>query len=98
MTLQTTRWDSAEHLKTDEDIQLYLEAYLEETGDDPGAIVHALRIIARAKNLSQLAADTGLSQEELYEVVSPDGNPSFKAVASIVKTLGFEAIVRPATV
>ena len=35
MTIPTTRWDSAEHLKTEEDIQLYLEACLEEAGDDP---------------------------------------------------------------
>ncbi len=36
MAIITTRWDSAEHLKTEEDIQLYLEAALEEAGDDPG--------------------------------------------------------------
>jgi DNA-binding phage protein len=38
--VNTTRWDSAEHLKTEEDRQLYLEAYLEEAGDDPILIVH----------------------------------------------------------
>ena len=57
MVLATTRWDSAEHLKTDEDIRLYLEACLEEAGDDPAFIVHALGMIARARNMSQLAKE-----------------------------------------
>ena len=49
MALATTRWNSAEHLKTDEDIRLYLEACLEEAGDDPALIVHALGVLARAR-------------------------------------------------
>ncbi len=55
MTLSTTRWDSAEYLKTNEDIQLYLEACLEEAGDDPAFIAHALGVVARARNMSRLA-------------------------------------------
>lgn len=61
MALATTRWDSAEHLKTEEDIQLYLEACLEEAGDDPAFIVHALGVVARARNMSRLVNDTGLT-------------------------------------
>ena len=57
MVLATTRWDSAEHLKTEEDIRLYLEACLEEAGDDPAFIVYALGMIARARNMSQLAKE-----------------------------------------
>ena len=55
MTINTTRWDSAEYLKTEEDVQLYLEACLEEAGDDPAFIAHALGVVARAKNMSQIA-------------------------------------------
>ena len=62
VTLATTRWDSAQYLKTDEDMELYLEACLEEAGDDPAFIVHALGVVARARNMSQLARDTGLSR------------------------------------
>ena len=61
MAFATTRWDSAEHLKTEEDIQLYLEACLEEGGDDPAFIVHALGVVARARNMSRLVKDTGLT-------------------------------------
>ena len=95
MTISTTRWDSAEHLKTEEDIQLYLEACLEEAGDDPALIVHALGVIARAKNMSQLSRDTGLSREGLYKALSPEGNPTFSTVSKVAKALGFQLTVKP---
>ena len=66
MAIRTTRWDSAEHLKTEEDMQLYLEACLEDADDDPALVVHALGVIARARNMSQLARDTGLSRKRCY--------------------------------
>ena len=86
----TTRWDSAEYLKTEEDIQLYLEACIEEAGDDPTFIVHALGVIARAKNMSQLARDTGLTREGLYKALSPEGNPTFSTIAKVTKALGLK--------
>lgn len=95
MAIKTTRWDSAEHLKTEEDIQLYLEACLEEAGDDPALIIHAFSVIARARNMSQLARDTGLSREGLYKALSHDGNPTFATVAKIAKALGFKLTVEP---
>lgn len=97
MAIKTTRWDSAEHLKTDEDIQLYLEACLEEAGDDPAFIVHALGVVARAKNMSQLARDTGLTREGLYKALSEEGNPTFATVAKIAKALGFKLTVQPSS-
>ena len=95
MTVTTTRWDSAKYLKTDEDIQLYLEACLEEAGDDPAFIVHALGVIARARNMNQLARDTGLTREGLYKTLSSEGNPSFSTVAKVAKALGFKLTVQP---
>ncbi len=94
MAIATTRWDSAEHLKTEEDIKLYLEACLEEAGDDPAFIVHALGIVARARNMSQLARDTGLTREGLYKALSPEGNPTFSTVAKVAKALGFRLTVQ----
>lgn len=90
MAIKTTRWDSAEHLKTEEDIRLYLEACLEEAGDDPAFIVHALGVVARSRNMSQLARDTGLSREGLYKALSDEGNPTFSTVAKVAKELGFK--------
>lgn len=89
MALKTTRWDSAEYLKTDEDMQLYLEACIEESDGDPSFIIQALGVVARAKNMSQLARDTGLTREGLYKALSPEGNPTFSTVTKVAKALGF---------
>lgn len=94
MIIKTTPWDSAEHLKTDEDIKLYLEASLEEGGDDSAFIVHALGVIARTKNMSQLARDTGISREGLYKAFSEDGNPTFATVTKVAKALGLKLTVQ----
>ena len=62
-TLKLRKWDSVEHLKTDEDMAAYLEACLEEAGDDAAFIAKALGNIARAKGMTQLSKDTGLGRE-----------------------------------
>ena len=90
MPTKTKRWDSAQYLDTEEDIQSYLDAVLEEGGDDPAYVVHALGVIAKAKNMSQLARDTGLSREGLYKALSDEGNPTFSTVAKIAKALGLQ--------
>lgn len=90
MSVKISRWDSAEYLHTKEDIQAYLEAVLEEGGDDPAYIVHALGVIARAKNMSQLARKAGISREGLYKALSEEGNPTFATVAKIAKALGLQ--------
>jgi len=95
MAIKTSRWDSAEHLKTDEDIELYFEACLEEGADDPTFLLHALGVIARAKNMSQLARDTGLTREGLYKAFSEEGNPTFATVAKVAKALGYQVTFQP---
>ncbi|MCO4322131.1 addiction module antidote protein [Aliidiomarina quisquiliarum] len=97
MNIKTKRWDSAEHLKSQEDIQLYLEACIEEAGDDPAFIAHALSVVARAQNMSQLARDTGLTREGLYKALSPEGNPSFATVAKVAKALGLQLSIKVPT-
>ncbi len=90
MALKLRKWDSAEHLKTDEDIALYLEACLEEAGDDAAFIAKALGTIARAKGMTQLAKDTGLGRESLYKALSGEGNPSFATILKVARSLGLE--------
>ena len=53
--IKTRPWDSAEHLKTDDDMAEYFDACLREAGDDPAFIAHALGVIARARGMSQVA-------------------------------------------
>ena len=80
MTLKLKKWDTAEHLKTEEDIARYWEACLEEGGDDAAFITAALGTIARTRGMSNLARETGLTREGLYKALSPDGNPEFSTV------------------
>lgn len=90
MTEKFTRWDSAEFLKTEEDIGYYLEACMEEAGDDPASIAKALGTIARARGMSQVARDAGLSRESLYRALSGEGNPEFGTILKVAKALGLK--------
>lgn len=83
-------YDVADHLKSDEDMALYLEACFEEAGDDAAFIAAALGDIARAKGMSDIAAATGLTREGLYRTLSKDGNPSFSAILKVMKALGLK--------
>ncbi len=74
---KTTAYDVAEHLRTPEEMAAYLDAWLEEAPDDAAGIARALGDIARAKGMSQVAKDAGLSRESLYRALSAEGNPSF---------------------
>lgn len=85
-----TTFDSAEYLKTSEDMAAYLDACLEEAGDNTAYITHALGVIARARGISQLSRDTGISREGLYKALSADGNPEFSTVYKVIRALGLQ--------
>ena len=89
-TLKLRKWDSAEHLKTDEDMAAYLEACLQEAGDDAAFIAKALGNIARAKGMTQLSKDTGLGRESLYKALSGEGNPSVATILKVTHALGLK--------
>jgi probable addiction module antidote protein len=89
-TLKLRKWDSAEHLKTDEDMAAYLEACLEEADHDAAFIAKALGNIARAKGMTQLSKDTGLGRESLYKALSGEGNPSFATILKVTHALGLK--------
>ena len=90
-----TRYDTADYLKNDEDIAAYLEAVMEEGGNDPAYIVHALGVVARAQNMSKLARDAGMSREGLYKALSGTGNPSFSTVVKVADALGLRISFTP---
>lgn len=87
---KTTAYDVAEHLRTPEDMAAYLDAWLDEAPDDAGGIARALGDIARAKGMTQVAKDAGLSRESLYRALSADGNPSFATVLKVARALGMK--------
>jgi probable addiction module antidote protein len=83
-----SRYDSADYLETEDDVAAYLDAVMEEGGEDPTYVTRALGVVARARNISKLARDTGMSREGIYKALSEDGNPSFATVAKIAGALG----------
>lgn len=92
---KTSPYDVAEHLRTAEEMAAYLDAWLEEAPDDVSGIARALGDVARAKGMSQVARDTGLSRESLYRALSEDGNPSFATVLKVVRALGVRFHAQP---
>ena len=91
----TTRFDVAEHLRSPEEMAAYLEACLEEANADAAFIAKALGDIARAKGMSQVARDAGLSRESLYKALSSEGNPEFATVLKVVQALGIKLNAEP---
>jgi probable addiction module antidote protein len=85
---KTVSYDVAGQLRTPEEMAAYLDAWLEEAPDDAAGIARALGDIARAKGMSQVARDTGLSRESLYKALSETGNPSFATVLRVARALG----------
>ena len=86
----TSAYDVAEHLRTPEEMAAYLEASMEEADGDAAFIAKALGDIARAKGMSQVACDAGLSRESLYKALSGDRNPSLDTVLRVIGALGLK--------
>ena len=85
---KTVAYDVAEQLRTPEEMAAYLDAWLVEAPDDAAGIARALGDLARAKGMSQVARDAGLSRESLYKALSENGNPSFATVLKVARALG----------
>jgi probable addiction module antidote protein len=86
----TTRYDVSEHLRTPEEMAAYLEASFEEADGDAAFIAKALGDIARAKGMSQVARDAGLSRESLYKALSGERSPGFDTILKVVSALGLK--------
>ena len=78
-----TTFDPAEHLDSGEAIAVFISEAL-ETGDAT-YIAHAIGVVARARGMSQLANDTGLSREQLYRSFSEHGNPTLKTMLAVFR-------------
>jgi len=85
---KTSRWDTAEFLKTKEDIDAYLEVAFESK--DPRHIAKAIGNAARAQGMMDIARKTGLNRESLYSGLSESGNPTLKTVTAVMDSLGYD--------
>ena len=86
----TTRYDVAEHLRTSEGMAAYLQACIEEADGDAAFIAKALGDIARAKGMTQVARDAGLSRESLYKALSGERSPGFDTILKVTAALGLK--------
>jgi len=92
---KTTRYDVAEQLRTPEEMAAYLEACFEEANGDAAFIAKALGDIARAKGMSQVARDAGLSRESLYKALSGERTPTFDTILKVIGALGLRIHAEP---
>ncbi|MDR0779611.1 MAG: putative addiction module antidote protein [Pseudomonadales bacterium] len=91
----TRPYDVAEHLRTPEEMALYLDACIIESDSDPSFVAKALGDIARAKGMTALAKETGLGRESLYKALSSEGNPELGTVLKVTRALGVRLAVVP---
>lgn len=84
----TSPYDVAEQLRTPQELAAYLDAWLAEAPDDAPGIARALGDMARAKGITQVARDTGLSREGLQNALSENGNPSLATCLKVIHALG----------
>lgn len=92
---KTSRYDVAEHLRTPEEMAAYLDACFEEANGDAAFIAKALGDIARAKGMSQVARDAGLSRESLYKALSGERTPGFATILKVIGALGLKLHTEP---
>ena len=94
MAVNVTTWDASEYLETEEDIAAYLNAVIEE--GDPTLLQAALGDVAKARGMTSIARDAGVSRESLYKSLSANGNPSFQTISKVSRALGLQMSFTPA--
>lgn len=94
MAIETKRWDITEHLDSDEAIAAYIDVVLE--AGDPDEIRDAIGNVARAKGMTGLAEQAGITRAGLYKALGENGNPSFGTIMAVLKALGVTLHAEPA--
>jgi probable addiction module antidote protein len=96
MALKTFPYDSAEYLEDDQAVAEYLEEAMNIAMEDsdPSFLAQALGTVARARGMSQIAKDAGLSRESLYKALGADGNPEFGTILRVLQALGLKLSIK----
>lgn len=97
MSLRTRPFDAAAYLDTPEAIEAYLQEAIQIATEDsdPSFLAQALGTVARARGMSQIAKDAGLSRESLYKALGAEGNPEFGTVMRVLQALGLKLSIQP---
>jgi probable addiction module antidote protein len=93
MAIETAKWDAAEYLDDEEAIVAYVEAAFED--GDPEIIKHALGNVARARGMTSIAKDAGVTREALYKALSERGDPKLSTLLGVMKALGIQLSAKP---
>lgn len=88
-----TAYDSADYLTDDETIAEYLSAALQDP--DPDMFLIAVKNVARARGMAQLAKDTGLGRESLYKALAPGAKPRYDTLLKVLRALGVKLHAEP---
>ena len=91
-----TPFDAADYLDNDETIAAYLTAALED--EDPNIFLVAVKDVARARGMTQLAKDTGLGRASLYKALAPGAKPRYDTLLKVMRALGISLQAKTAHV
>ncbi len=95
MVKEARKFDAAAVLDSDEAIAEYMATAFET--EDAAFIADAVGVVARARGMSDIARESGLSREQLYRSFSVNGNPTLKSMLAVMKTLGMKVTAEPLT-
>lgn len=91
--METSKFDIADYLDSNEMIAEYLNTILEE-GDNT-EIVTAIGHIAKAIGMTKIAEETGLSRPSLYKALSDGAKPQFSTIMKVLKAVGGQIRINP---
>ena len=91
--VKTAAFDAADYLNDEETIAAYLTAALEDP--NPDVFLAAVRDVARARGMAQLAKDAGLGRESLYKALTPGAKPRYDTVLKLLNALGVRLSATP---
>jgi probable addiction module antidote protein len=94
--IKLQQFDAADYLEGETDIASFMQAAMEDGGDDPAYIARCLGVVARAHSMNQLARETGLSRQNLYTALSGEGDPRLSTLLKIAKAMGLRISFNPA--
>ncbi len=94
MKIETAPFDAADYLTDEATITEYLAAAMEDP--DSEMLLVALRNVARARGMAQLARDTGLGRESLYKALRPGSQPRYDTLIKVMRALGVQLTIKAA--
>jgi probable addiction module antidote protein len=89
---RTAPFDAAEYLDNEETIAEFLTAALEDP--NPEVFLMALRDVAKARGMADLAKASGLGRESLFKALAPGAKPCYETIMKVMRGLGITMLAR----